>query len=158
MKKRIISLLITLSLIMAVMNMNVIAEKKPEISEEPSISVSVIDDALMKVLENTDESELIAVDIWFDEVDSSVIEASVKSKDGINRESIRTLIESGEDASLSSEIVDEYIQTARNMYSEQQLLQHNKFISDYEDLVNLQKAQKGETAFISEFSPLISVS
>ena len=69
MKKKIISILIVLSFIMVIMQANVMS------NQDTVISLSIIDDNLMSILEEADQNELFAVDIWFDEVNSSLVEA-----------------------------------------------------------------------------------
>lgn len=77
---------------------------------------SVISAELQAVMAAASATEKIPVSIWTEEISSEAVEAFALDKTGLNRDKIREMVANGEEASLTSEAIDEYIAAEREIY------------------------------------------
>lgn len=141
------------------------AEDDPFMEKDYSdivIPTGGITDELYDVMEQSNEQDLIPVDIWITPIDIDEIENQVKNTIGFNKADItapydRANFDIPIENEYTADQVDLYIETERQMYSECQIGQTDAFIQECHDIKNLQTAYNSEDIFISHYAPLIRV-
>jgi hypothetical protein len=141
------------------------AEDDPFMEKDYSdivIPTGGITDELYDVMEQSNEQDLIPVDIWITPIDIDEIENQVKNTIGFNKADItapydRANFDIPIENEYTADQVDLYIETERQMYSDCQLEQTEAFIQECLDIKNLQTAYNSEDIFISHYAPLVRV-
>lgn len=117
-------------------------------------SGGAITSELLAVMETASATEKIPVSIWTAEIDTDEVEQLALEESGYNRDSIRALAETGEDAVLTAEEVDAYIEAERRIYSEMQQQASEEFIAQY---AFLQTAATADGAYVCSYAPMMLV-
>lgn len=151
MKKRLTSLLIALVLSVSYLALPTGADS---ILDDSATAGGVITDDLLSVMASVSATDKIPVSIWTTEINADVVEEIALQKTGLNREMIREMVTNGEDDTLTSEAVDEYISAEREIYKRLQTQAHQAFVSDY---AFLQTASTAESTFVSSYAPMMIV-
>ena len=130
--------------------------------DNPFIQETGITEKLKDVMKESEETALIPVDIWISAIPANHIETQVKEILGYNRNDIinaynRSSFENKPINIFSSDQIDLYIKTERNIYSAQQRYSSKRFIDECYDIYNLQKANISGDIFVSKYAPMIRV-
>lgn len=115
---------------------------------------SVISAELQAVMAAASATEKIPVSIWTEEISSEAVEAFALDKTGLNRDKIREMVANGEEASLTSEAIDEYIAAEREIYKRLQTSAHQAIAKEY---AFLQTAMEDDGAYVCSYAPMIIV-
>ncbi|MDR0984355.1 MAG: S8 family serine peptidase [Ruminococcus sp.] len=131
-----------------------------KVPTEPVYSPIGITEELQNVMDNSDETKLIPVDIWITAIDIDSIEKAVKEEIGYNKADIsapydRSSFDEEIVGEYSAEEVDEYIETERMLYAQEQKEASDLFIAENSEIQNLGKSVADKTAFVSNYAPLI---
>lgn len=123
---------------------------------------SIIKEELQSVLENSEEYELIPVNVWITPCNTDEIEELVKNEIGYNKADITAPFERQSfDVPIENEFtadqVDLYIETERRVYAERQEEHSLQFLSECSGINNLQISYDQGSLFCSKYAPLISV-
>ena len=115
---------------------------------------TVISSELQAVMAAASATEKIPVSIWTNEINSEVVEAIALQKTGLNRDKIREMVADGEETSLTSEAIDEYIAAEREIYKRLQISAHQAIAKEY---AFLQTAMEDDEAYVCSYAPMIIV-
>ncbi len=116
---------------------------------------AVLSASLSEVMASADESELIPVDIWVEEVNIDEVEAAALEETGLNKAKIAELDAQG--VELTIEEVDKYIAAERRIYAERQ-----KALSEQVMQNTLGSSEMGvplvqRNVYVSKYTPVINV-
>ncbi len=110
---------------------------------------------LSAVMANADESELIPVDIWVEEVDIDEVEAAALEETGLNKAKIAELDEAG--VELTIEEVDKYITAERQIYAERQKALNEQIMQNTLGSSEMGVPLAQRNVYVSIYAPVISV-
>lgn len=149
MKKRVISLIIVITL--AISCLTLFSAADISIGTE---TAGVITAELQTAMNAATATEKIPVSIWTTEIDTDIVEEVVWAKVGINRDMIRDMVDEGRIAEITQEQVDSYIGAERRIYAQMQTQAHQTFVEDY---AFLKTASTAENSYLCSYAPMIYV-